>query len=32
MLPSELVTVREFPMSVNHKIDGKALLAAYLKQ
>lgn len=32
MLPSEVVTVDSFPMSVNHKIDGKALLEAYLKK
>ncbi|OWT55208.1 AMP-binding protein [Candidimonas nitroreducens] len=31
MLPSEVVTVDAFPMSVNHKIDGKALLEGYLQ-
>ena len=31
MLPSEIVVVDSFPMSVNHKIDGKALLEGYLK-
>ncbi|WP_460874120.1 D-alanine--poly(phosphoribitol) ligase [Paralcaligenes ginsengisoli] len=30
MLPSEILTVTSFPMSVNHKIDGKALLQGYL--
>jgi D-alanine--poly(phosphoribitol) ligase subunit 1 len=32
MLPSEVVAVDSFPMSVNHKIDGKALLEEYLKK
>lgn len=32
MLPSEVVVVDSFPMSVNHKIDGKALLEGYLKK
>lgn len=32
MLPSEIVVVDTFPMSVNQKIDGKALLAAYLEK
>lgn len=31
MLPSEILTVTALPMSVNHKIDGKALLQRYLK-
>ncbi|TAL88828.1 MAG: D-alanine--poly(phosphoribitol) ligase [Candidimonas sp.] len=31
MLPSEILTVTALPMSVNHKIDGKALLQGYLK-
>ncbi len=31
MLPSEILTVTALPMSVNHKIDGKALLQQYLK-
>lgn len=32
MLPSEIMVVASFPMSVNHKIDGKALLQEYLKK
>lgn len=32
MLPSEIVVVEAFPMSVNQKIDGKALLATYLEK